>query len=305
MKKKSFLTSVKAFLVGLAVTMVPANLSASLCNQTLTNGGNSITVTSQCTGTNTYQLVITSSTTLNGLGGTFANKDGVGGYDIRTNMSGAGTNTITCTITSTTVPNIYTPLYVLMPGEVAFSFPTTTDAFTGACVTTPTAPTISTFTAGSSYIGMATINMTCDMGYPVATMTVTLDGTPLAAGDYNSAGGVLTVSNAALTEGSHTISCTLTNASGTVTRSASVTTLSTPTSPYCSYLNATLRHLGLADGAYDVSEIYITYESSGAADSFSYNKRRHYFKCDSIFCWISKCGYQYLYELCGGYYLRQ
>jgi len=77
-------------------------------------------------GTNkTYTLVITSTDNMEGLGGSFWNVNGVGA-DMRTN---AGTSsytvsgdkkTITCQVQSNSAPNIYTPLYVLMPGEVNF-----------------------------------------------------------------------------------------------------------------------------------------------------------------------------------------
>ncbi len=77
-------------------------------------------------GTNkTYTLVISSTDDMQGLGGSFWNVNGVGA-DMRTN---AGTSsytvsgdkkTITCQVQSNSAPNIYTPLYVLMPGEINF-----------------------------------------------------------------------------------------------------------------------------------------------------------------------------------------
>lgn len=77
-------------------------------------------------GTNkTYTLVISSTDNMQGLGGSFWNVNGVGA-DMRTN---AGTSsytvsgdkkTITCQVQSNSAPNIYTPLYVLMPGEISF-----------------------------------------------------------------------------------------------------------------------------------------------------------------------------------------
>ena len=77
-------------------------------------------------GTNDYKFVITSTEEMEGLGGSYWNINGVGGTDMRTN-SGTQTfnvsqdkHTITITNTSTSAPTIYTPLYVLMPGEVAF-----------------------------------------------------------------------------------------------------------------------------------------------------------------------------------------
>lgn len=67
-----------------------------------------------------YTLVITSTDAMDGLGGSFWNVNGAGS-DMRTNMTVSGDKkTITCTATSTSNPNIYTPLYVMMPGEVNF-----------------------------------------------------------------------------------------------------------------------------------------------------------------------------------------
>ncbi len=72
-----------------------------------------------------YTLNITSTDDMQGLGGSFWNVNGVG-TDMRSN---AGTNsytvsgdkkTITCQVQSSSAPNIYTPLYVLMPGEINF-----------------------------------------------------------------------------------------------------------------------------------------------------------------------------------------
>ena len=77
-------------------------------------------------GTNkTYTLVISSTDNMDGLAGSFWNVNGVGA-DMRTN-SGTSSytvsgdkKTITCQVQSSSAPNIYTPLYVLMPGEVNF-----------------------------------------------------------------------------------------------------------------------------------------------------------------------------------------
>lgn len=90
----------------------------------LTEGNHTIHVTPyHYVGTNNYKLVITSEETMTGMGGSFWNINGVG-KDMRSN-DGDQTYTvtdhkITITTTSTSAPNIYTPLYVLIPGEVNF-----------------------------------------------------------------------------------------------------------------------------------------------------------------------------------------
>jgi len=89
-----------------------------------TAGGHTITLDASYVD-DIYTLVISSSDAMESLGGSFWNVNGVGA-DMRTN---AGTSsytvsgdkkTITCQVQSSTAPNIYTPLYVMMPGEVNF-----------------------------------------------------------------------------------------------------------------------------------------------------------------------------------------
>ena len=70
--------------------------------------------------TNTYELIIESDEEMNGLGGSFWNVNNEG-TDMRTNLElSTDKKTMTVTCVSTSAPNIYTPLYVMMPGEVNF-----------------------------------------------------------------------------------------------------------------------------------------------------------------------------------------
>lgn len=93
----------------------------------LTAGGHTIHVTPYHYSNNVYKLVITSDDEMTGMGGSFWNVNGVG-TDMRTNSETHTFNvsqdkkTITITCTSTSAPNIYTPLYVMMPGEVNFGY---------------------------------------------------------------------------------------------------------------------------------------------------------------------------------------
>ena len=69
---------------------------------------------------NNYVLTIKSEETMTGLGGSFWHTS-AGNKDLRENMTVAEDGkTITITTTSTTDPQLYTPLYVMMPGEVNF-----------------------------------------------------------------------------------------------------------------------------------------------------------------------------------------
>lgn len=89
-----------------------------------TAGGHTITLDASYVD-DIYTLVISSTDNMEGLGGSFWNVNGVGA-DMRTN-SGTSSytvsgdkKTITCQVQSSSAPNIYTPLYVMMPGEVNF-----------------------------------------------------------------------------------------------------------------------------------------------------------------------------------------
>ncbi len=90
--------------------------------QVLTADGHTISLVGyHYTGTENYELIITSQETMSGLGGSFWNINGVGGYDLRTTMTvSEDGKTITVTATSNQEPQLYTPLYVMMPGEVNF-----------------------------------------------------------------------------------------------------------------------------------------------------------------------------------------
>lgn len=94
--------------------------------QVLTADGHTVTLVGyHQTGTDNYVLTITSEEEMVGLGGSFWYLNDQPGNDIRTNMviSDNG-HTITITATSTSEPQLYTPLYVLMPGEVNFGMVT-------------------------------------------------------------------------------------------------------------------------------------------------------------------------------------
>ena len=94
--------------------------------QVLTSGDHSVTLYPyHYTGTNNYELIITSEETMSGLGGSFWNINGVGGTRVDANMTiSADGKTLTITATSTEDPQLYTPLYVMMPGEVNFGMVT-------------------------------------------------------------------------------------------------------------------------------------------------------------------------------------
>lgn len=119
-------------LFALCASMVVS--ATQYCHEELTNGDNKIYLSCQLLSEGNYQIMIEADVQMNGLGGSFCYKDGQAGYQLNADghfvMSADG-KTITCDIESTSAPNLYTPLYVLMPGEVAFTWPN--DVEWGTC----------------------------------------------------------------------------------------------------------------------------------------------------------------------------
>lgn len=104
-----------------ASTMMTTMAWAETYDKTeLTSGDKTIALSCLTDGNGNYQMIIEGEG-LTGLGGSFAFKDGVGGYDVRSNMTVSSDNTsIVCNWTSTSNTYLHTPLYVMMPGEVNF-----------------------------------------------------------------------------------------------------------------------------------------------------------------------------------------
>lgn len=122
--KKHFLKSFA--LIAMLFSALTLSAAEQYCHKEMTSGDKTIYVTGQSLGGDQYQLIIESDGEMAGLGGSFINVNGVGGYQL--NKEGnfelsADKKTITCNITSTVPPTHYTPLYVLMPGEVNFGQP--------------------------------------------------------------------------------------------------------------------------------------------------------------------------------------
>lgn len=93
---------------------------------TLTSGSHTIVYTAYLIADNQYQLTISSDENLGQHGGSYWNINGVGGTPLmkNENFSKPDPTTIVITVTSTQEPQLYTPLYINMPGEVNFGQPT-------------------------------------------------------------------------------------------------------------------------------------------------------------------------------------
>jgi chitodextrinase len=97
--------------------------TSNYCHEPITVSGHTIYVTMEEVATNSYRLVIECDEVMSGLGGSFCHVNGNQAYQLNANghfvISDDG-HTITCNISSTTAPDFYTPLYVLIPNEVVF-----------------------------------------------------------------------------------------------------------------------------------------------------------------------------------------
>jgi len=108
------------------VLMLAATLSLNAkqyCQEEVIKGENKIYLTCEKLSEGNYQIVVEADVELTGLGGSFCEVNGVGGYQLNAPghfVLSADKKKITCAIESTTDPRLYTPLYVLMPGEVNF-----------------------------------------------------------------------------------------------------------------------------------------------------------------------------------------
>ena len=153
---------IKMMALGLAIAGSAMFANAKqYCAEVLTNGANSITFTAQKLSEGLYQIIVEGEG-LTGFGGSFMNVNGVDGYDVRTNQVVAGDGTsIMLNINSTSDPRFYTPLYVMMPGEVDFGY--ITDIEWGSCGTAvedDEAPVMGTATVGTVTHNSATIAVT-------------------------------------------------------------------------------------------------------------------------------------------------
>ena len=105
--------------------VVAVTTDAAPTGQELVNGDHKVLLNGyHYEGTENYELIITSDEVMTGLGGSFWNINGVGGTRVDQNLTiSDGGKKLTITATSNQDPQLYTPLYVMMPGEVNFGQP--------------------------------------------------------------------------------------------------------------------------------------------------------------------------------------
>ena len=167
------------------------------CDEPLTQGGNTIYLTCEKL-SDTYKMVISADVELSGLGGSFMTLSD-GNHDLREFLSmAADMKSMTLEFTSTADPDFYTPLYVMMPGEVNFGM--LTDIEWGMCVVDDTqysitvnqpaeGGTISADAATATYGTLVTLTATPNEGKMLDQWIVTdADNAPVSvsrAGTFN------------------------------------------------------------------------------------------------------------------------
>ena len=124
--KKHFL---KSFAL-LAMLFSAITMSAKqYCQEPLTlSGGATIQLSCELVSAGNYRITIEGEN-LAGLGGSFYNP---GGVDLRTAITTNTATKIVCDIAAASAPTIYTPFYVLFPGEQSIGWPNDID-WTGTC----------------------------------------------------------------------------------------------------------------------------------------------------------------------------
>ena len=99
------------------------------CQESLTlNLGATIQLSCELVSAGNYRITIEGEN-LNGLGGSFYNP---GAVDLRTKITSSTATKIVCDIEAASAPTLYTPLFVLCPGEQNIGWPTDID-WTGRC----------------------------------------------------------------------------------------------------------------------------------------------------------------------------
>ena len=90
---------------------------------TSTSGNQTILLTCQQVSSGNYEMKIEAQTAISGFGGSFFEINGVGGSDIRnfTIIYSNDNKTASIAMSSTVAPRLYTPLYIMIPGEEVFN----------------------------------------------------------------------------------------------------------------------------------------------------------------------------------------
>ena len=141
----------------------PTPVKSNYCQNTLINGANSIDLTCEKVSVGNYRVIIEGDNLSNISGGTYLHKNknnhGEGNFQLVSTITSSTATKIVCEFEAID-PEFYTPLYVLMPGEVNFG--AVSDVIWGTCpeaeedtqAPTMTSATVESYTHNSAVIAV-------------------------------------------------------------------------------------------------------------------------------------------------------
>ncbi len=141
----------------------PEVVESNYCQNTLTNGANSIDLTCEKVSVGNYRVIIEGDNLSTISGGTYLHKNknnhGEGNFQLSSTITSSTETKIVCEFEAID-PEFYTPLYVLMPGEVNFG--AVSDVIWGTCpeaeedtqAPTMTSATVESYTHNSAVIAV-------------------------------------------------------------------------------------------------------------------------------------------------------
>lgn len=160
------------------LTSLSMSAQTKYCDSDLTSsdGNTTVKLTCQQLSSDTYEMKIEADVEIVGLGGSHIHLNGTSGTAMNTlpAVLSNGNKTYTITMSSTTVPNMYTPLYVLMPGEKTF-LPGAIDWTANCAGSTIVNLSLSSITSdGQTLEGFSASKTTYDIALPGGTTTAPL-----------------------------------------------------------------------------------------------------------------------------------
>lgn len=110
----------KLLTLSTAALLAAGAMATQYCGTTLTSVDGSATIQLSCEQVGTNYKITVAGENLQGFGGSFFHP---GATDLRTTIVTSTSTEIVCMINTAEAPSLYTPLYVLMPGEKVFNWP--------------------------------------------------------------------------------------------------------------------------------------------------------------------------------------
>ena len=159
-----YIDNVYFFNDGTTEPVEPTPVESNYCQNTLINGANSIDLTCEKVSVGNYRVIIEGDNLSTISGGTWLyknkNNDGDGNFQLVNTITSSTSTKIVCEFEAID-PVFYTPLYVMMPGEVNYG--TISDVIWGTCpeaeednqAPTMTSATVESYTHNSAVIAVA------------------------------------------------------------------------------------------------------------------------------------------------------